>query len=516
MLTLFKPWQTGLDLKTLSQTWQDAFKSYDFSPRQREIMSNAQSKHECRDTRDDYAQEMKKMPAGSVENCAPWNTLKDADLNNLLHQSSLDNFLDSFEDDMRLYAGGQYGDHQNNNISAIKHKLAELMLNQSLHTNLTELPSVKAHTRLLPAQWQKLINSEKDEVISSTSDNQEDKAGEKKRKRQVDYSIPEHVCILDNSHFTKDFGMGNAELTALINRLIKVTKNGDSLNSEQERVFRIVANHVSLPNQKQLLMYLGGMGGTGKTTVVEQLLSFFEIRGECYQFKVVAPTGLAAALLGGDTYHSAIGINDRMDESNISEVTIAKVRDRLRGVQYIFLDEVSMLSCRDLAKISKHLSMVTGRHDLLFGGMNMIFAGDFARLPPVVDSSSDGSLVTLYSHPPAQEHALGKALWHQVTTVVILRENMRQWTQSANDSKLRRALEHMRYKNCDLSDLQFLESRCAKAKGRGPDVCSAIFRHAAVICGLNIFKDALNEMGCRRFAGNTDQTLQSFYSIDTL
>ncbi|KIK53606.1 hypothetical protein GYMLUDRAFT_140825, partial [Collybiopsis luxurians FD-317 M1] len=153
----------------------------------------------------------------------------------------------------------------------------------------------------------------------------------------------------------------------------------------------------------------------------------------------------------------------------------------------------------------------------------MIFAGDFAQLPPVIGSSQNGSSVALYSAPPSDgksdskiEQALGRALWHQITTVVILRENMRQRTQSSEDAKLRRALEHMRYKSCDSLDLKFLHSRRAKGNGLGPDLSSPVFRHAPIICGTNILKDAINDSGSHCFATDTKQKLESFYSLDTL
>ena len=90
----------------------------------------------------------------------------------------------------------------------------------------------------------------------------------------------------------------------------------------------------------------------------------------------------------------------------------------------------------------------------------MVFAGDFAQLPPAVG----GEGVSLYSHSigfiassmKSQEEAIGKALWHQVTTVVILRQNVRQKVQSLLDSQLRTALENMRYKACTPEDIRFL------------------------------------------------------------
>ncbi|KIK52761.1 hypothetical protein GYMLUDRAFT_64031 [Collybiopsis luxurians FD-317 M1] len=74
----------------------------------------------------------------------------------------------------------------------------------------------------------------------------------------------------------------------------------------------------------------------------------------------------------------------------------------------------------------------------------------------------------------------------------------------------------MRYKSCDSLDLKFLQSRRAKENGVGPNLSSPAFRHAPIICGTNILKDATNDLGVQRFATDTNQILQSFYSVDTL
>jgi len=63
----------------------------------------------------------------------------------------------------------------------------------------------------------------------------------------------------------------------------------------------------------------------------------------------MAPTGTAAVLVGGSTYRSILGINDKC----VCTVSMAKVRTRLDGVGYIFLDEVSMFSCYDLLRVLK-------------------------------------------------------------------------------------------------------------------------------------------------------------------
>jgi len=84
-------------------------------------------------------------------------------------------------------------------------------------------------------------------------------------------------------------------------------------------------------------------------------------------------------------------------------------------------------------------------------------------VPPVFGSALySGTVETqLMSHMTVQgqKATIRMALWHQVTTVVILRENMRQKTQTAEDNKLRTALENMRYAACTDEDIKFLKLR---------------------------------------------------------
>ncbi|KIM85533.1 hypothetical protein PILCRDRAFT_65747, partial [Piloderma croceum F 1598] len=60
MLTFFKPWRTGKDLKSEDQNWDDAFTTHMFNTRQLEIMKYFNVRYECLDARDDYATQMKK------------------------------------------------------------------------------------------------------------------------------------------------------------------------------------------------------------------------------------------------------------------------------------------------------------------------------------------------------------------------------------------------------------------------------------------------------------------------
>ena len=321
------------------------------------------------------------------------------------------------------------------------------------------------------------------------------------------------VKIIDRSYLQKSF---KTKSTA-VQKLIDETVHEFTLNAEQERAFRIVANHSVEPKSEQLKMYLGGMGGTGKSQVIKALSILLEKRNEAHRFVVLGPTGSSAALLNGSTYHSFLGLGFGNNKKN-EAVNIAQVKMKLEVVNYIFIDEVSMLACHDMYKILAQLAKTLNAFDLPFGGMNMIFAGDFAQLPPVGGSSlfsgSIGTQVHSGLKPGGQEATVGKALCHQITTVVILRENMRQKTQSLADALLRQALINMRYAKCTSEDISFLRTLQAGQRQEQPKISAKEFRNVAIICGRHTQKDQINSMGCESFAEDTGQELTDFYPID--
>ena len=140
------------------------------------------------------------------------------------------------------------------------------------------------------------------------------------------------VKIIDKSYLEKSFVAG-VHMDQINEIVLKYR-----LSKEQERAFRIIANHSIGPYKDQLKMYLGSMGGTGKSHVLEALSGFFSLHKEAHHFVIVAPTGSAAALLGGSTYHSMFGINDFNSKSQQSQV-----KAKLAGVEYVFFDEVSVM-----------------------------------------------------------------------------------------------------------------------------------------------------------------------------
>ena len=516
MLALFKPWRSGLDLRTSINSWDETFVSHRFSSRQVELMKNMNIRYECLDSRDDFHAELKK---GAASEMPGWME-SDAGILNDLDQMAVD-------DAIHGPATSMFDEFSMSPIAG-KRKKSCTGLMAEIRRVLVSLGWTKCEAKLLPdglnispdplepqtpAYWKATVSKRRAKILEVRAHHRHSNTN--RNGVQVpgpNTFVQNSVHVVDKSYMTRSFYSKEWQ------KEIDGVSNSFNLNKEQERAFRIVANHACSPDSEQLKMYVAGMGGTGKTQVLKALVEFFKIRNESHRFTIVAPTGSAAALLQGSTYHSMLGINS--DGKPTSAIQLAQVKERLEGVDYIFLDEVSMLSCRDMYLISARLARVMNNLEAPFGGLNIIFAGDFAQLPPVIGHES----ASLYSrtvgkNPTSlrqQEAAIGKALWHQVTTVVILRQNMRQRTQSTNDAKFREALSNMRYKACTPSDIAFLRTLISSEVPGRSSVNEKQFRNVSIITNLNSQKDEINRLGSQRFATETSQNLTHFYSIDTV
>ena len=96
MLTFFKPWRSGLDLKKENETWDETFNDHVFTSREKQIMRNFNIKYECLDACDDFRAQMK---AGHIPNDWPMNCMDnndDLDHNNI--SADADPYVDLTEE----------------------------------------------------------------------------------------------------------------------------------------------------------------------------------------------------------------------------------------------------------------------------------------------------------------------------------------------------------------------------------------------------------------------------------
>ena len=135
-------------------------------------------------------------------------------------------------------------------------------------------------------------------------------------------------------------------------------------------------------------VFLTGQAGTGKSTLLREFLSRVEgVR----DVAITAPTGIAALNVGGTTVHRwcgmQLGPQDGEDflqaaERLESHPAVHGARKRVRATEVLVVDEISMMAGRHLDFLNYWVKRI--REDSRpFGGLQVIFLGDFLQLPPV-------------------------------------------------------------------------------------------------------------------------------------
>ncbi|KAI0043928.1 hypothetical protein FA95DRAFT_1463009, partial [Auriscalpium vulgare] len=75
-------------------------------------------------------------------------------------------------------------------------------------------------------------------------------------------------------------------------------------NAEQEQAMRTIGEHFIQEKPDQLLLYILGVGGTGKSHLIKSVRRFFESCAAGDQLFISAPTGIASVLIKGHTVHA--------------------------------------------------------------------------------------------------------------------------------------------------------------------------------------------------------------------
>lgn len=131
-----------------------------------------------------------------------------------------------------------------------------------------------------------------------------------------------------------------------------------------------------------------GAGGTGKTYSIKKIYDHAILNKS--KICVTALTGVAAILLDckATTLHSwsGIGIGNRSDVYIINKVVKSKFyRHNWENTDILIIDEISMMSCKTFELLNK-IGQTIRLNKKPFGGIQIIFSGDFFQLPPVKET----------------------------------------------------------------------------------------------------------------------------------
>jgi ATP-dependent DNA helicase PIF1 len=153
--------------------------------------------------------------------------------------------------------------------------------------------------------------------------------------------------------------------------------NRSELSLEQEVALQLFED-------KQNVL-ITGPAGTGKTCLIKQIINSAERQKR--KIQVCAMTGCAAILLGcnASTIHSWSGM--RLAKGTVESIyeNISKNRKVIlnwRSTKVLIIDEISMMSMR-IFEILNHIGQRVRNSTLPFGGLQVVFTGDFYQLPPV-------------------------------------------------------------------------------------------------------------------------------------
>lgn len=149
-------------------------------------------------------------------------------------------------------------------------------------------------------------------------------------------------------------------------------------------------------------LFVTGPGGTGKTRLIQFLVEYMNSIGKSHQ--VCALTGCAATLLNckAKTIHSWSGV--KLAKGNSEDIIRRVIRNRnfiksWRGVEVLVIDEVSMMSSK-MFDLLDNIGRVTRRNTSKpFGGIQLLFTGDFFQLPPIPDQGDPSSGEFCFQHP---------------------------------------------------------------------------------------------------------------------
>lgn len=140
-------------------------------------------------------------------------------------------------------------------------------------------------------------------------------------------------------------------------------------------------------------LFITGAGGVGKSFVLKKIINHarqrydrLEADGGKKYVGVTALTGTAACLISGSTLHSwgGIGLAVKPVKEIINKIKVrAGFVERWSNCRLLIIDEISMMSIDLFEKIDQIARILRRSPDKFFGGLQVIFSGDFAQLPPV-------------------------------------------------------------------------------------------------------------------------------------
>jgi ATP-dependent DNA helicase PIF1 len=185
-------------------------------------------------------------------------------------------------------------------------------------------------------------------------------------------------------------------------------------------------------------VFLTGAGGVGKSYTLSNVISWARDNGKKYA--VTATTGSAAVLINGRTIHSylGIGLGVKSAEQLACKVLAFKpTANKIKNLELLIIDEISMMDADLMNKIDELLKIIR-KSNRAFGGVQVVFVGDFCQL-----------------QPPKGAYCFTSSSWKRADPkVIVLKQSMRQ----KDDTDFQELLNALRFGKCSDTIIQKLDT----------------------------------------------------------
>jgi ATP-dependent exoDNAse (exonuclease V) alpha subunit len=190
--------------------------------------------------------------------------------------------------------------------------------------------------------------------------------------------------------------------------------------------------------------FITGKAGTGKSTLLRLFRHYTKKK-----LAILAPTGVAALHVNGQTIHSFFGFPPRV--FNMDEL---KVRNRklYKSIDAIVIDEVSMVRADMVDQIDQFMRRYGKTPGIPFGGCQLIFFGDLYQLPPVISTPEE--MLYFRNHYESPYFFSAKVFKQIPINMIELHQVFRQ-----DSLHFIRLLDNIRSNQFDEDDLEDLNQR---------------------------------------------------------
>ena len=334
--------------------------------------------------------------------------------------------------------------------SSTQNAIPQCLNSNDFDSNHGAKETIKSFPNMLKLVCGTLVGSVKYSDLYNDSDEEEDTSstsffkdhGRKKQQRKIP-SLPQiaqkvarlEKTQLDEKQYIAYEMIACKFLLGLVNDgSDKNTKLGAYLQQTIEIPTTTDANDVieklkARGGRGQLLMFLTGPAGSGKSTAIKVAQQF------CYEFSIAVGimwsdktfiftenTGSAASLFGGVTISKAAFLNQRKQIS-------VDDRNEWQDVRIVVIDEVSFMSGDTILKTLDRKLQELKDQTKPFGGFTIIFAGDFRQLEPV--GANDTEL--LFSSLSSQH-------WENCINAVIILDNDHRFKEDPEYGQMRKRM----------------------------------------------------------------------------